>query len=65
MNGWRPFVRFAWARKRGEHHFWVDTADGYRLHQWLAVYTVDADEGDKIFQIVVGPMIVCLAAKYA
>jgi hypothetical protein len=62
---WRPFLRFAWARKPGERYFWTDTADGYRLHQWAALQTAENEAGDQILQAVVGPLMLCLAARYA
>lgn len=62
---WRPFIRAAWAATPGERHFWTDTAAGHRLHQWLALQTAENDVGDQILQLLVGPVMLCLAARCA
>ncbi|HHA2501878.1 TPA: hypothetical protein ACOENT_000048 [Stenotrophomonas maltophilia] len=62
MN-WRPFVRMQIAKTAGDRHWWVRTADGHIVHQWLALHVVENEEGSEILQLIVGPMMLCLAAR--
>jgi len=60
---WRPFVRVTLASRPGDRHWWSALEGGYRVHQWLAVQTVENVDGALIFQFIAGPILICLAAK--
>ncbi|MDT3454656.1 hypothetical protein ROV80_05285 [Stenotrophomonas pavanii] len=60
---WRPFVRLHFAETPGDLHWWVNTAEGHTIHQWLALHVVENGEGAKILQVIIGPMMRCLAAR--
>lgn len=60
---WRLFLRMNIAKTRGNRHWWVRTADGHIIHQWLALHVVENKGGDEILQLIVGPVMLCLAAR--
>lgn len=62
---WHPFVRIKIATQRGDRHWWSTLDNGYRVHKWVAIQTVEDESGALIFQIIFGPVLLCLAAKEA
>lgn len=60
---WFPFVRLQIAKTPGDRHWWTRTVDGHVVHQWFALHVVENEEGHCILQLIVGPLMACLAAK--
>lgn len=60
---WRPFFRVKIAKVCGDRHWWSDLASGHRVHKWIAVQTIEDESGSMLFQVIAGPVLVCLAGK--
>jgi hypothetical protein len=62
---WHPYFRVRLARVAGDRHWWVTTKHGHVVHQWLSIQTIEDSDGTLIVQVILGPLLFCLAGRKA
>ncbi|QFR57866.1 hypothetical protein CPT_Moby_121 [Stenotrophomonas phage Moby] len=62
---WRPHLALKVAQTKGDRHWWTRTADGFKLHSWFSIHTVENEEDQcTILQVFAGPILLNIASKY-